>query len=823
MTSLRVLIPDSTSNYVLNPQLRYDTTGWAVSGSTITRVLTRARFGVASLRVVTTGSALREGAFYRVKNLSGISDSITASVYVRGAGKVRIRLIDNPRGREWYSQPIVLNDNWWQRLSITGNCTGSDDIRLYVETDSNRTQAVTFYVDGAQIERKTYPTSYCDGDQPGCRWNLMAHNSISSRPANTAQGGKWVDLAGTCRRDDDIYVTAIGGLGMAPITNSIQSWANSPGGSYQSTKINNRVVTLNFHTKNQDLRIGATKSIAALHDLRQTLINIFRPDVTKQNDALLFEYYDNGRPVYIRMRYEAGLEGEWDIRNRWINSFPVRFVAVDPLLSEDSQEIQPLSFQKVFPGATRYPFWGRINGEWTNMVVSGFGAPDDNVLCSAIGKNGEIYLGGDFNSVSGAAGCSKICYWDGSRFQGMAGGMNGAVYAIAVAPNGDVYAAGGFTIAGGGACARIARWNSATSQWLPLGSGLNNNGRSLLFGPSGELYVGGEFTTAGGVTVSRFARWMNNGWAKVGSINPAGTIYAMALSRDGSVVYIAGDALSGNQAVMAFTISTNVIAATESTGTQSPRGTVYSLLMTKSGILYAGGSFTLNAGGDTMTRLAYFAGNGWFQFSSGADGIVYGMSIDAQNTLYFAGAFTIIGGVSAKHIAQSNGVNFATVDLIENRNTANANSWGTSIQAHPNGDVYFSNATASGDTGAIASYINQVNNPGSSETYPFLYVVGPGVLKYIENQTTKKRVWFNLTLIASEEMFIDFARATIGSNVRDGVYYGILPISDLNDFTLIPGNNIIAAMMTNDVAGSISIGFQPLHWSADAVQPGISY
>lgn len=276
--SLRILVPDATSNYVLNPQLRYDTTGWTASGSSISRVLTRARFGVSSLKVVTSGSVLNEGVFFRASNLSGISDVLTASVYVRGSGKVRLRLKDGFLGNQWATQPVALNDNWWTRLSVTGNCAGSNDMRLYVETADTTAKAITFYVDGAQMERKPYPTTYCDGDQPGCRWNIYAHNSISSRSFDTRKGGRWVDIAGACKKNNDIFVTVIGGLGMPTVTNAIQPWANAAGGYYQSYKVENRIVTMTFTVKKADRGFFPTESISKIHELREQLVEIFRPD-----------------------------------------------------------------------------------------------------------------------------------------------------------------------------------------------------------------------------------------------------------------------------------------------------------------------------------------------------------------------------------------------------------------------------------------------------------------------------------------------------------------------------------------------------------------
>ena len=84
-------------------------------------------------------------------------------------------------------------------------------------------------------------------------------------------------------------------------------------------------------------------------------------------------------------------------------------------------------------------------------------------------------------------------------------GMNTYVYALAVGPDGSLYAGGDFTTAGGVAAHHIARWDGTA--WQPLGSGMDGGVYALAVGPDGSLYAGGDFTTAGGVAANRIARW----------------------------------------------------------------------------------------------------------------------------------------------------------------------------------------------------------------------------------------------------------------------------------------------------------------------------
>lgn len=812
MANLRVLVPDATTNYVKNPSLKIGTTGWTANGATITRSLERARFGIASLKLVTNGSVVGEGAYYRVNWLQGIQTPLTVSAYVRGTGRVRIRLIDYPYGMEWASQPIQLNDLRWQRITISGRCTGSNDVRLYVETDG-RAQTVTFYVDGAQMEPHEYMSSYCDGDQPGCRWNTVAHSTISTRDASTRAGGKWVDLAGPCREDDDIYATVMGGFGMPPIALNMQNYAELPGAFFQNTKIQVRPTNIIFHVKKEALRARSKPNLSKLHELRQQLVDIFKPDRTAGSETFLFEYDEGARPVYIAMRYEAGLEGDWDIRNQWYNGFPVRFLAVSPFLVEDDQEVKQLDIQETI--SMQYAA-ARQNGVWNNMNY-GFNSV---VRGAAIGPNGEIYAVGDFSVANNNTlatdpllSVNRIAYWDGEKWNrlGASSAFTGlTINAVAVAPNGYVYVVGDFTSIGGVAANRIAYWNGST--WNAMGTGLDNDATSIAIAPNGNVYVGGAFTTAGGVTVNYVARW-DGSWHSLGaSIGLNNDVNAIAISLDGASVYLGGvftdengNPGSGLNRVALYNVSGGTFSAL-STGMNN---SVVGLLLAPDGSLYACGVFT-TAGGGTANKIARWDGSAWNALGSGLNNSGFTMAIGGDGTLLVGGLFTVAGGVNVKNEALWNGFSWGNLDI----------NFITSTNINlitPNGD-FFVGGNESGNK--VNSGITTVENVGSAEALPVVYILGPGNLRWLENQTTKARMYFDLTVLANEEVFIDFGAGTIESTVRGNLLFTLLPGSDFRKFSLAPGNNKIATFMINDVNAYMQISYVPRHWSADAVARG---
>jgi hypothetical protein len=105
---------------------------------------------------------------------------------------------------------------------------------------------------------------------------------------------------------------------------------------------------------------------------------------------------------------------------------------------------------------------------------------------------------------------------------------------LAVSGN-DLYAGGGFTIAGGVAATNIAQWNG--SSWSALGSGVNRGVLALAVTGS-DLYAGGNFTQAGGVSANYIAKWDGSSWSALGSgMNTV--VYALAVS--GSDLFAGGD------------------------------------------------------------------------------------------------------------------------------------------------------------------------------------------------------------------------------------------------------------------------------------------
>lgn len=146
-----------------------------------------------------------------------------------------------------------------------------------------------------------------------------------------------------------------------------------------------------------------------------------------------------------------------------------------------------------------------------------------------------LVVGGGFQ-VIGSTAVSRIAARDlgTGQWSAIGGGINSTVSALTSTANGDLVAAGDFTMAGTAPANGIARWNG--SMWAPFGAGLTGGAVTELFVmPSGDLIAGGTFTTAGGVAASRIARWDGVAWSAVGAGLPS-TPRAFALAPNGDLL-----------------------------------------------------------------------------------------------------------------------------------------------------------------------------------------------------------------------------------------------------------------------------------------------
>jgi hypothetical protein len=319
----------------------------------------------------------------------------------------------------------------------------------------------------------------------------------------------------------------------------------------------------------------------------------------------------------------------------------------------------------------------RVNhiAKWDGTSWSPLGTGiDGNVEALAVDGSGNLYAGGEFETAGGVI-TNNVAKWDGTSWSPLGAGVacpenpySCSVNALAADGKGDVYAGGMFTAAGGVNANHVAKWDGTS--WGPLGTGVASDNPAalaahvgaLLVDSNGNLYAGGDFTTAGGVQATKVAKWDGTSWS------PLGGGYGSPYDSD-SVNALAVDG-SGN--VYAGASGSSSYAPAKWDGTSwSPLGTgawgglshVSALALDGSGNLYAGGYF-ITADSVPVNSVAKWDGTSWSALGenpAGVDGYISALAVDGSGNLYAGGDFGTAGGVDANRLAKWDGTSWSAV------------------------------------------------------------------------------------------------------------------------------------------------------------------
>lgn len=252
-----------------------------------------------------------------------------------------------------------------------------------------------------------------------------------------------------------------------------------------------------------------------------------------------------------------------------------------------------------------------------------------------------------------------------------------------------------------------------------------------------------------------------------------------------------------------YSISKNSFAGVGTTGTN---GAVKALALAPDTTLYLGGSFTV-ADGAAINRVAQYNGMVITALSSGTtDGVTGGdvesLAVLPTGEVAVGGAFT---GLNAPNVGTL-GANFA----YWLPNQSGSGTWVPADITYPgsttvfaimvdlNGDLWTGQNTTGSGTTSVATTVTASGMAGVFQSYPRLYVVGPGLLRYLENQTTGYKIWLNLPIATDEVVTLDFrlGNKSITSSLGNAPRAYRFLAGDMDLFGLLNGTNKIVVYYT---------------------------
>lgn len=234
---------------------------------------------------------------------------------------------------------------------------------------------------------------------------------------------------------------------------------------------------------------------------------------------------------------------------------------------------------------------------------------NEDIFATAVNGT-DLYLGGAFVTAgdkvaNGIAKFDTVTQTWSALGTGVSGVSAHYVYAVAISGT-DVYVSGTFTSAGGVSANRIAKFDTVTSTWSALGSGLEGSGAvvNAIAVIGSDVYAGGVFSLAGGLSVSNIAKWdtVTNSWSPVGT-GVAGTVRAMAVN--GSDLYVSGSFSSagGVTATNVAKWSGSAWSALIAGATNGVGGASYAMHATGTDVYISSANTIVRWDGSTLTSL----------------------------------------------------------------------------------------------------------------------------------------------------------------------------------------------------------------------------
>lgn len=802
-----IIKPKEATNLVTNPSFETGESGYSARSSSIARVTTQQRRGVYAEQI-TPQTNTESGIYYALALTGGTTYSFSADV-LDIAGQTFHLKITNTSNVAQSSVTAWVGKGKWQRRAVSFTPGSNATYRLTL-TRQSVAGTTPFYTDGWQCEVGAQST-YFDGDMLGSDrqrkdylWLGTPHASASYRSGRTRSGGERFRLSAVAQLGGPV------GLGLPPVTNhaSPVGWAGS---LYQKSRVENREFSIPL--------VFEYSQYSDILAARKQVVEAINPFALTTYEPLVIGWQlldETGEPVsdliFSRALYRGGLEH--DAANSFVQTVDkalVGFTSFEPFLARDGDNALALGFSSSVTNFANIGYQD-TEGLWKAMGSGANGA----VYALAVTPDGTVYAGGAFTTIGGTS-AARIAKWNGASWSALGAGLNGTVRALAIAPDGTVYAGGDFTTAGGSAANRAAVWNG--SSWAALGSGANSGSvYAITVGPDGFIYIGGSFTTFAGVSTGAICKWDGSNAAGLAGV-VGGTVYQIQPLGDSLAVL--GD-MSGT--IGAVTL------------TEYAQWSISNLSWTRAAA--AGGPIVAAANETPSSVYAVFPIMTPFEPPDTPGGAVYTPPVP-RDYLYRVNTggqepMTVIGVQASTDDVKALAVDLDGVLWIgttgaglkmyrdgmiaKSSLTLPAQSSATvyAIATDSNGRVFIGGSWT-GST-ATASGVTAVNTGGVT-AYPRFTFTGPATPWGVRNFTTGRAITFTsgLLLYSGETAVLDLrpGRVSFRSSSRGDLMQFVEAGSDL-DFPLRAGSNNIAVYLTGSSgATGVTMAWNPLYISLD--------
>jgi uncharacterized delta-60 repeat protein len=298
---------------------------------------------------------------------------------------------------------------------------------------------------------------------------------------------------------------------------------------------------------------------------------------------------------------------------------------------------------------------------------------DGNVLAVAVQPDGRVLVGGEFTTMNNTNRL-RLARLNGDgkldlSFDLGINGVNAAVRAIVIQPDGRVLIGGEFSQVSGVARSFVARLETNGVLDTNFAANVNGNIHAMALQPDGKILIGGAFSLVSGASRLSLARLNANGTLdtsfEVGT-GFNGPVHAVAVLADGRV--LAGGSFSNYNAVNIKNLvrlgATGLLDNSFKSGT-GPDGSVFSIAPAAAGRVVIGGEF-LHYNAVPRAGFARLTPNGGldrgFDIGTGANAPVRAVVAQENTAIIIGGDFTVVNGLPRNRVARIHGDEF--LDLV---------------------------------------------------------------------------------------------------------------------------------------------------------------